>query len=90
MLVGQGYHVECHPSDWRIESDEAGLQTELIEGMAAAAAAMAPGSQARLTAWCGRRLEFVMLGNSRVSVGHQDLLGRLDDLRWDRRLRRCR
>jgi hypothetical protein len=53
------------------------LQTALIEGLAAATAAMAPASEARLTAWCKRRLELLKLGRSRVSVGHQDLLGHL-------------
>ncbi len=77
MLIGQGYGVRGRCSDWRIESDEAELQTELVEGLAAAAAAMAPDLEARLTAWCRRRLEFVKLGTSSVTVGHQDLLGHL-------------
>lgn len=75
MLVGHGYRVESRSSDWRIDADEAGLQTELIEGLAAAAAAMEPGSEVRLSAWCRRRLEFIKLGTSRVTVGHQDVLG---------------
>jgi hypothetical protein len=77
ILVGHGYAVERCASDWRIEADELGLQTALIEGLAAAATAMAPASEARLTAWCTRRLELVKLGRSRVTVGHQDLLGHL-------------
>ena len=81
MLVDQGYRVERRPSDWRIDSDGAGLQTALIEGLAAAAAAMAPDSEARLTSWCRRRLEFVKLGTSRVTVGHRDLLGCLGNHR---------
>jgi tellurite resistance protein len=77
MLVGHGYRLESRSSDWRIDADEAGLQRELIEGLAAAAAAMAPDSEARLASWRRRRLEFVRLGTSRITVGHQDLLGRL-------------
>jgi hypothetical protein len=77
MLIDLGYRVERRASDWHIESGEAGLQTELIEGLAAAAAAMEPDSEARLNAWRRRRLQFVNLGTSRVTVGHQDLLGRL-------------
>jgi hypothetical protein len=75
MLTGSGYGVEGRPSDWCIGSDEAELQAELIEGLAAAAAVMEPDSEARLNAWCRRRLEFVELGTTRVVVGHQDLLG---------------
>jgi hypothetical protein len=75
MLVEHGYRVEGRSSDWRIDFGEAGLQTELIEGLAAAAAAVDPGSAVRLTAWCRRRLEFIKLGTSRVTVGHQDVLG---------------
>ena len=77
MLVNHGYRVESRSSDWHIDADEAGLQTELIEGLAAAAAAMEAGWEARLSAWCRRRLEFIKLGTSRVTVGHQDLLGRV-------------
>jgi len=77
MLVGHGYRVGSRSSDWRIDADEAGLQTELIEGLAAAAAAMEPGSQVRLSAWCRRRLEFIKLGTSSITVGYQDLLGRV-------------
>jgi hypothetical protein len=75
MLIGLGYEVEHSLSDWSIESDEAELQTELIEGLAAAASAMEPGLEAGLSAWRQRRLEQVKLGTSRVMVGHQDLLG---------------
>lgn len=75
ILVGQGYGVERRFSDWRIASEEAGLQTELLQGLAAAAAALAPDSEARTTTWCRRRLEFVRRGISRVIVGHQDVLG---------------
>jgi hypothetical protein len=75
ILVGHGYRVEGRSSDWRIDADEAGLQTELIEGLAAAAAAIEPGLEVRLSAWCRRRHEFIRLGTSRVTVGHQDVLG---------------
>jgi hypothetical protein len=75
MLVDQGYRVESRPSDWCIDSDGAGLQAELIEGLAAAAAAMETDLEARLSAWCECRLELLKLGTSRVTVGHQDVIG---------------
>lgn len=75
MLVDRDYRLAHRPSDWRIDPDEADLQTELIRGLAVAAAAIEPDSRPRLTAWRRRRLALVGRSTSRVTVGHQDVLG---------------
>ena len=60
-------------SDWRLGTDSAALQRELVDGWASAAREMAPGDAERVERWRGRRLAHIAAGVSRVSVGHLDL-----------------
>jgi SAM-dependent methyltransferase len=77
-LRREGYRVLRRASDWRIESDETELQGYLLRGWAQAASEMAPAAAERVNAWHARRLDRLSQGLSRISVGHQDLLGLRD------------
>lgn len=73
-LLGEaGWEVVCKPSDWVIDSAEAGLQTELIAGWVAAAEELQPADRERLRAWESRRSEDSRSGRLRIVVGHQDV-----------------
>jgi len=74
-LLHRGYSVSSRASDWRIESEETELQANLIRGWGEAATKMAPEARQRMAAWCESRMELVSKGETRISVGHKDLLG---------------
>jgi SAM-dependent methyltransferase len=77
VLATLGYAVHIETSNWRLGADDLALQEQLITGWAEAAADIAPGDAPRSRAWLQRRLGFVASGESRVVVGHYDLLGLL-------------
>jgi SAM-dependent methyltransferase len=68
-----GYEVWRAESDWELEPDTEELQTQLIEGWAKAAEAIAPDRATLLRDWKGRRLAHVAAGRSRLVVGHEDM-----------------
>jgi hypothetical protein len=70
-----GYEVRRERSDWVLETDARDLQTQLIEGWAEAAAAVASGQSATVHDWKASRLAHVAAGRSRIIVGHEDLAG---------------
>lgn len=76
-LVRQGYRVLRRSSDWQVEPAEAELQRRLLAGWAAAAAQITPGLEDRFETWYRKRACVLTRGSSRITVGHQDLLGRL-------------
>jgi hypothetical protein len=71
-----GYTMRRARSDWQIDATHAAVQAALIEGWADAAIEMsaAPGAS-DINAWRGRRLAQVAAGESRLIVGHEDLVG---------------
>ena len=75
-LVRQGYRVLRRSSDWRVEPAETELQRRLLAGWVQAAAQMAPGLEDRFETWYRKRAGVLARGSSRITVGHQDLLGR--------------
>jgi hypothetical protein len=77
LLERLGYEVLAEQSDWRIDAAQPQLQSELISGWASAAAAMATSDRALIDAWRERRLAWVRDGQSRLVVGHVDVVGRL-------------
>ena len=84
VFTDAGYNVHREPSDWVLEPDAGELQERLIEGWAAAAAAIAPGQESSIRHWRARRIAHVAAGCSRLIVGHEDLAGwlpRTDELR---------
>jgi hypothetical protein len=74
-FAGLGFRVRRERSDWELPPDAVGLQRQLIEGWAQAAAAIAPAEGASIQDWRDRRLMHVENHRSRLSVGHQDLAG---------------
>jgi hypothetical protein len=72
-FTSRGFTVERERSDWTLDSGDAKLQRQLIDGWAAAAAEMQPANAAEIEAWRQRRLEHVARGQSTIVVGHEDL-----------------
>ncbi len=69
-----GFRVSQAGSDWHLGPEQAGLQRALIEGWHAAALAHSPRDERALAAWRDRRLAHLAAGESRIDVGHQDLV----------------
>jgi hypothetical protein len=77
ILREMGYEVKQEQSDWRLTAEERGIQRQLIEGWAEAAADMAPSDADSIAGWRGRRLEHLEAGASRIQVGHEDIAARI-------------
>ena len=75
FLATLGYTVECESSDWLLGADDAELQRQLIDGWADAASEIASHDGGRIEDWRGRRQRHVSSRDSRITVGHQDVLG---------------
>jgi len=72
-----GYQVRRARSDWKVARQSRDLQGQLIDGWAQAATDMAPAREAMINAWRDRRLAHVAAGRSEITVGHEDLGGRV-------------
>jgi hypothetical protein len=68
-----GYEVRAERSDWVLGAEAEQLQTQLIEGWAAAAEEISPDRSPQLRGWRARRLAHITAGESRIIVGHEDL-----------------
>ena len=73
MLERLDYRVDLHPSPWRLEPEQAALQTALLEGWMTAVREIAPEVADGLNAWAMRRRSLIGQGYSRLRVGHWDL-----------------
>jgi len=73
MLERLDYRVDLRPSPWRLEPEQAALQTALLEGWMAAVREIAPEVADGLNAWAMQRRRLIELGHSRLRVGHWDL-----------------
>lgn len=73
LLRDAGYVVHRSPSDWVLGPEHAGLQRELIDGWASAAAETAPDRTEQIGAWRARRQAHVSAGTSHLIVGHDDV-----------------
>lgn len=72
-----GYRVRLAPSDWRIGSEQPGLQRALLTGWRDAVAELAvidAGDAGWLDGWCTAHLARIETGALRLLVGHMDLL----------------
>lgn len=74
LLAACDGELRAAPSPWRLEPQDAALQSTLVSGWAAAAAAVAPADAARIGAWRQRRLRWIAAHRSAIQVGHDDLL----------------
>ncbi len=72
-----GYQVAAADSDWRIGPDEPDLQRALIDGWRQAARQLAPTLEDRIDAWYGARIALIARAESRIEVGHRDMVAAL-------------
>jgi hypothetical protein len=75
LFAAAGYHMEREASDWVLTNESHLLQSQLIDGWAEAASAVAPQHSAEIDDWRERRLAHVEAGHSQLIVGHKDLAG---------------
>ncbi|NND92850.1 MAG: class I SAM-dependent methyltransferase [Granulosicoccus sp.] len=66
--------VEIAASPWHLDAGHRDLQTALIEGWSTAATELAATSCTRIERWQRQRQRYLSLGQSRLRVGHQDIL----------------
>jgi hypothetical protein len=70
-----GYEIHGETSDWQLTPAQGGLQRQLLEGWAQAAAEIDPAQKPAIDEWKARRFNHVSAGVSQVTVGHFDLAG---------------
>ncbi len=74
-----GYTMQRARSDWQIDGAHIAMQTALIDGWTDAALEMATRIASSVApdieAWRSRRLERLNAGDSRLIVGHEDVIG---------------
>jgi hypothetical protein len=75
VFADQGYHVLSAPSAWHIGPEHAALQHALVTGWFEAACDIAPHRVAALTSWLVRRRAHIDAAQSRLRVGHVDMVG---------------
>jgi hypothetical protein len=75
LLSATGYVVKQETSDWKLLPSARELQRELVNGWAAAAAAIAPSRKSAIENWRVRRIGHIDAGRSRIVVGHVDVAG---------------
>lgn len=78
MLERLGYRAELRPSPWSLEPEQVAMQMALLEGWVDAARQIAPEAEDDLAGWMAQRRRWIEQGESRVRVGHWDLLAWLD------------
>ncbi|HRX70403.1 MAG: class I SAM-dependent methyltransferase [Gammaproteobacteria bacterium] len=74
MLERLDYQVELRPSPWRLEPEQITLQATLLEGWITVVREIAPDATDWLDQWAAQRCDLIESGNSRLTVGHWDLL----------------
>ncbi len=74
-----GYQVAEAETPWRMGPAEAALQTTLVEGWAKAAVEVDSTRVALVESWRRRRHAHIAEGESRLRVGHRDLLAWPDE-----------
>jgi SAM-dependent methyltransferase len=74
VFEDHGYRTRLVPSPWELGADDTLLGDALIDGWVAAAAELHPGRHDDLAAWAERRKTALATGDTRLKVGHLDLL----------------
>lgn len=69
-----GYRVFSGDSAWKIGPESAELQSQLLQGYLRAASEQEPSKSAMIKAWARRRRSHIAKGESRLVVGHRDVL----------------
>lgn len=79
LLRALGYGMEEEPSGWHLGPGDEALQGALIDGWAAAAREVEPGERDLIERWRERRQALLRSGESRLRVGHRDVLGWIEE-----------
>lgn len=74
ILEGLGYRVTTVRTPWLLEPKDGEIQSELLFGVVAACLEMMPSEKDRIMRWSERRGELIKAAQSRLMVGHGDLL----------------
>ena len=74
LLEAAGYWVREARSDWRMRTSDHAIQARLIEDWSQVVKTMSLESPVRIETWRGQRLAALTGGDSRLRVGHIDLL----------------
>ena len=74
MLRLAGYRVSERSTPWRLGRQEGALQSELLDGIAAAAREQDPRQVAGIDAWQERRRAWITASHATTTVGHVDIL----------------
>lgn len=73
-----GYRVWSEDSSWILAADNSELQLYLLKGYLSAASEQNPGMSNRIEEWAERRRSHIARGQSKLVVGHRDVMARLD------------
>jgi SAM-dependent methyltransferase len=73
-----GYHVWSEDSSWRLGAGDSELQLYLLQGYLEAASEQNPGLSNMIEEWAERRRAHIARGQSKLVVGHRDVVARLD------------
>ncbi len=73
-LDAAGDRPRLERSDWTAGPEDRAFQAALVEGWAAAAAAIAPERASAVASWRQERLQLIATGRCGCRVGHRDLL----------------
>ncbi|MCP5420331.1 MAG: class I SAM-dependent methyltransferase [Gammaproteobacteria bacterium] len=75
LFGAQGYQLSVNRSEWRIGPTDQTLQTALLDDWTQAVQGIAPGQGPQIAAWRAHRARHIALADSRLTVGHRDVLG---------------
>lgn len=74
VFQARGFRTALEPSPWVLTEDDSALQLALLEGWVAAAEEQQPLLLERRQQWAEQRRRLISSGESRLLVGHLDLL----------------
>ena len=73
-----GYRVWSEDSSWQLAADNTELQLYLLQGYMEAASEQNPNMSDMIEEWAERRRSHTARGQSKLVVGHRDVIARLD------------
>ena len=73
-----GYRVWSEDSSWQLAADNTELQLYLLQGYMEAASEQNPNMSDMIEEWAERRRSHIARGQSKLVVGHRDVIARLD------------
>jgi SAM-dependent methyltransferase len=77
-FTAAGYRVWSEDSSWQLAADNTELQLYLLQGYLEAASEQDPSMSDVIEEWAERRRSHIARGQSKLIVGHRDVMARLD------------